>query len=50
MTNIKTSLVLRVCRSDFSSYGGYIWPSEVRAVAEAPDWEPTTTCGQGLHG
>ena len=42
------SIVLRVCRSDMSSYGGFIWPTKGRVVA--PDWEATQECGHGLHG
>ena len=29
---------------------GFIWPSEVGAVVEAPDWRPDDACGRGLHG
>lgn len=42
------SLVLRVCRADMTSYGGFTWPSQ--GHVEAPDWEPTEDCGKGLHG
>jgi len=42
------SLVLRLCRADMTSYGGFTWPSQ--GHVEAPDWEPTGECGKGLHG
>ena len=45
-----SKLVLRCCRSDFTSRNGFVWPSEVGAVVVAPDWEPTEECGNGLHG
>jgi len=44
------SLVLRVCRADFTSRNGFQWPSEVGAAIEAPDWSPRQECGSGLHG
>ena len=45
-----TSLVLRVCAPDFVSKNSFIWPSEIGAIATAPDWKNTTECGNGLHG
>ena len=45
-----TSLVLRVCRPDMTAYGGFVWPSEVGATVEAPDWRNDNDCGHGLHG
>ena len=45
-----SKLVLRCCRSDFTSRNGFVWPSEVGAVVVAPDWKPTEECGNGLHG
>ena len=45
-----SKLVLRCCRSDFTSRNDFVWPSEVGAVVVAPDWEPTEECGNGLHG
>ena len=44
----KTVLVLRTCRADFSSYGGFVWPAS--GPVEAPDWSPVPECGNGLHG
>lgn len=29
---------------------GFIWPERVGSVVVAPDWDPTETCGGGLHG
>ncbi|WP_374492781.1 hypothetical protein [Brachymonas sp.] len=46
----KTSLVLRVCRPDGSSHGGFQWPMTVGAEVVAPDWKANTECGNGLHG
>ena len=46
----ETSLVLRCCNPDMSSQNGFVWPSEIGAVAIAPDWKPTQKCGNGLHG
>ena len=43
-----TVLVLRTCNADLSSYGDFKWPR--KGLAEAPDWKPTTECGNGLHG
>ena len=45
-----TSLVLRVCRPDMTAYGGFVWPSDVGATVEAPDWRNNNDCGHGLHG
>ena len=45
-----TSLVLRVCRPDMTAYGGFVWPSEVGATVEAPDWRNDNDCRHGLHG
>jgi hypothetical protein len=42
------ALVLRSCRSDMTSYGGFKWPR--RGKVEASDWEETRECGNGLHG
>lgn len=41
-------LVLRCCKADMSSYGGFIWPKT--GAVKAPDWKSTATCGKGLHG
>lgn len=45
-----TSLVLRVCRPDGTSYGGFQWPLKVGAEVIAPDWINNDVCGNGLHG
>ena len=50
MNSSNTSLVLRVCRADGTSRGGFQWPLEVGAEVVAPDWKNNTTCGNGLHG
>jgi hypothetical protein len=43
------ALVLRTCAPDLTSYAGYAWPG-IGETATAPDWDPTPTCGRGLHG
>jgi hypothetical protein len=48
MTNNK-SLVLRVCRADMTSKGGFKWP-DVGGEVVARDWKPRAECGNGLHG
>jgi hypothetical protein len=47
---MNTSLVLRVCKSDFSSRHGFVWPSEIGAIANCPDFVDSNECGNGLHG
>lgn len=47
---VATSLVLRVCREDFTSRNGFQWPSAVGATVTAPDWKANGQCGNGLHG
>ena len=44
----KHVLVLRTCNEKLQSYGGFQWPA--KGPVEAPDWMPTTDCGDGLHG
>jgi hypothetical protein len=41
-------LVLRTCRADGTSYGGFFWPES--GPVDCPDWQPTPECGNGLHG
>ena len=43
-------LILRCCKTDGTSYGGFKWPMKVGAVVECPDWDPEPECGNGLHG
>ena len=45
---VETVLVLRTCKSDMTSYGGFKWLSA--GLVEAPDWNPEPRCGHGLHG
>ena len=42
------ALVLRTCKADMSSYGGFMWPES--GNVEAPDWQNDKNCGHGLHG
>lgn len=44
----KTVLVLRTCNADMTSSNGFKWPAS--GHVEAPDWQPTKECGNGLHG
>lgn len=46
----ETALVLRVCKSDMTSHGGFVWPSEIGTEVVAPDWIANDKCGNGLHG
>ena len=41
-------LVLRNCKADGTSYGGFKWPQS--GYIECPDWQDTDQCGNGLHG
>jgi hypothetical protein len=41
-------LILRTCRPDLTSHGGYQWKTE--GVNIAKDWNPEPECGGGLHG
>ena len=45
---LNTSMVLRICKADMTSYNGFIWPE--KGHVEAPDWDDTEECGNGLHG
>ncbi|MFJ1253401.1 hypothetical protein ACGLHR_11690, partial [Cupriavidus sp. CuC1] len=49
MEHKQTSLVLRVCRHNMTSRGGFAWP-EVGGEVAAPDWKANSECGNGLHG
>ena len=41
-------LVLRTCDANLRSYGGFQWPNH--SFVAAPDWNPESICGGGLHG
>jgi hypothetical protein len=41
-------LILRTCNENLKSYNDFQWPKS--GYVEAPDWEPTYKCGNGLHG
>lgn len=47
-TPLETALVLRTCNADLTSHGEFRWPES--GTVEAPDWQPTKECGNGLHG
>jgi|GEM_PF-2882875 len=42
--------VIRTSAADGRSHNGFIWPREIGATVECPDWAPTNECGNGLHG
>jgi hypothetical protein len=44
----ETTLMLRMCRDDMTSYKGFKWPEE--GWVSCPDWNPSPVCGGGLHG
>lgn len=44
----ETVLVLRTCAAGRVSHNGFVWPES--GYVEAPDWQPTAACGNGLHG
>jgi hypothetical protein len=48
MTTKTPRLILRTCRPDMTSHGGFVWPTSGKV--EAPDWNPEPECGGGLHG
>ena len=48
MKNPETVLILRSCDKNLQSYEGFQWPRE--GPVEAPDWQPSSECGHGLHG
>ena len=41
-------LVMRTCKPDMTSYGGFVWPTS--GHVECSDWTATPECGHGLHG
>ncbi|NAR60043.1 DUF7666 domain-containing protein [Acinetobacter haemolyticus] len=45
----KTALVLRTCKSDLTSRGGFQW-ADVGGTTVAEDWIENKECGNGLHG
>ena len=40
--------ILRTCDENLRSYAGFQYPES--GMVEAPDWDPTPMCGNGLHG
>ncbi len=45
---IEYALVMRTCKADMTSYGGFKWPES--GIVTAPDWDSKGACGNGLHG
>ena len=48
MSKMNTSMVLRICKADMTSYNGFIWPT--KGHVEAPDWDAKEECRNGLFG
>ncbi|MDA0697154.1 MAG: hypothetical protein O2793_12190, partial [Proteobacteria bacterium] len=48
-TKKNTALVLRTCKSDLTSRGGFQW-ADVGGTTVAKDWIENKECGNGLHG
>lgn len=48
-TKKNTALVLRTCKSDLTSRGGFQW-ADVGGTTVAEDWIENKECGNGLHG
>ena len=46
--NQETVLVLRNCKNDLTSFGGFQWKES--GIVEAPDFIKNNECGNGLHG
>jgi hypothetical protein len=44
----KKQYMLRTCKADMTSHGGFKWPRKGPVVC--PDWSPNPECGHGLHG
>ena len=40
--------MLRTCKADMTSYGGFKWPES--GPVSCPDWDSKPVCGGGLHG
>jgi hypothetical protein len=43
-------LFLKALPANRLAYGNFLWPDQVGAIVEAPDWSPHPSCGYGLHG
>lgn len=43
-----TRYMLKTVGAHMAAYGDFIWPQS--GPVEAPDWDPTSNCGGGLHG
>ena len=41
-------LILKTVTADMQAYGGFVWPES--GPVEPQRWDPTDTCGNGLHG
>ena len=39
----------KITKDGKNSYNNFVWPLEVGAEVEAPDWNPEPKCGGGLH-
>ncbi len=43
-------LVVKAVTKDGKAYGGFQHPLDIGAIVEAPDFLPTSECGNGIHG
>ena len=43
-------LFLKSLPANRLAYGGFQWPDQVGAIVQSTTWDPTPTCGGGLHG
>ena len=43
-------LFLKSLPANRLAYNKFLWPDQVGAIVEAPDWNPEPVCGGGLHG
>lgn len=49
MDEFENKLYVRSSAADGTSFGGFRWPREVGAIAEAFDYRDNDRCGRGLH-
>jgi hypothetical protein len=40
--------ILKTVNADMTAYNGFVWPES--GIVTCPDWSPSKTCGNGLHG
>jgi len=45
---MKYEYIIRTVKEDYTSYNNFQWPKSGQVKAD--DWQPTSKCGNGLHG